>query len=88
MSNARSSFLIGTTIVVGMGLAMPAAHAFNPQPDPPAKSRLDANSKTKGSDKVIAPGLLDSSTGFSTNGPAATGTPIGGAKSGGPAGIK
>jgi hypothetical protein len=79
MSNIRRSpLLIGTMIVVGMGLAAPAAHAFNPQPDPPAKSRLDTKSKTNGSDKVIAPGLLDSSTGFSTNGPAATGTPLGG----------
>jgi hypothetical protein len=84
MSNARSSFLIGTMIVVGMGLAMPAAHAFNPQPDPPAKSRLNTNTKTYVGDKnVVAPGLLDTRSGFSTNGVSATGTPLGGGAAGG-----
>jgi len=88
MSNTRRSpLLIATMIVVGMGFGMPAAFAFNPQPDPPAKSRLQT--KTNPGDKnVITPGLLDSSPGFTANGPAATGTPIGGAKSGGPAGVK
>jgi len=84
---ARRPLLIATLIVVGMGLGIPAANAFNPQPDPPAKSRLQT--KTNPGDKnVITPGLLDSSPGFTANGPAATGTPIGGAKSGGPAGVK
>src|SRR5258707_9660872 len=75
MSNTkRSSFLIGTMVIVGLGLAMPAAHAFDPQPDPPAKSRLDTKSKTN---NVAAPELLDNGPRLSTNGPSATGTPVG-----------
>jgi hypothetical protein len=92
MSNTkRSSFLIGTMVIVGFGLAMPAAHAFDPQPDPPANNRLDTKSKTN----VVAPGLLDNGPRLSTNGPSATGTPVGaggaavgGPRAGGAAGIK
>jgi len=40
MSNIRFSwFRPIAAAIVGLGLAMPAAYAFDPQPDPPAKTR-------------------------------------------------
>ena len=44
MSNAQRRWLFTVTaILVGTGLAMPPAYAFNPQPDPPAKLKLNSS---------------------------------------------
>ena len=43
----------GLTAVVALGVAaaMPQAHAFNPQPDPPAKQRMLNASSNPGTQK-------------------------------------
>ena len=84
-SSKRSSILIGSIVIVAMGLAAPAAQAFNPQPDPPA--RIKNSDKTWKYNKYnVQPGgprLLDNGSGFSTQTPSSAGTPIGGARGGG-----
>jgi hypothetical protein len=50
MSNAQRRWLLTVAAtLVGIGLAMPSAYAFNPQPDPPAK--LKGNNS--GNDKAF-----------------------------------
>jgi hypothetical protein len=88
-SSKRSSILIGSIVIIGMGLATPAAQAFDPQPDPPA--RIKNSDKTWNYNKRNVqpgdPGLLNNGSGFSTQTPSPAGTPIGGAR-GGATGIR
>lgn len=44
MSNAQRRWLLTVAAtLVGIGLAMPPVYAFNPQPDPPAKLKLNSS---------------------------------------------
>lgn len=44
-STQRRWLLTVAATLVGTGLAMPSAYAFNPQPDPPAKLKNSGNDK-------------------------------------------
>ena len=90
MSSKRSTFMIGTIVLVAMALVAPTAQAFNPQPDPPARVKKNADKSWKYNNYNIQPGnsgLLNNGSGFSTQTPSSAGTPIGGARGGG-AGIR
>lgn len=77
----RNSFVIGAMIILGLGLATPAAHAFNPQPDPPAKSlktnSIDTLSTSSRNTLTTSPGLLESGIGASGHGHSAHGSHLG-----------
>ena len=50
--------LLAIATLATIGLAAPSAYAFNPQPDPPAKSKAVISDKSsKGSGQVIPPNL-------------------------------
>jgi hypothetical protein len=85
MSSKRRTFMMGTIVVVAMALVAPAAQAFNPQPDPPARVKKSADKTWKYNHNVQPgnSGLLNNGSGFSTQTPSSVGTPIGAARGGG-----
>jgi hypothetical protein len=90
-SSKPSSILIGAVVMVAVGIGAPAAHAFNPQPDPPARVKKNADKTWKYNNSIFQPGnsgLLNNGSGFSTQPPSSVGTPIGGGARGGGAGTR
>jgi hypothetical protein len=78
MSIALRHWLVIASAALGIGLVAPAAYAFNPQPDPPAKGAKQIDPTTKntaspGTLGVKSQGLLGDGSVFSNNGPSGAG---------------
>jgi hypothetical protein len=61
MSDARNWILIVAVMAIGLGLAMPKAYAFDPQPDPPAKIKGIKVNTDKSNRNSVQPGSCGTS---------------------------